>query len=255
MTIVETKGGFDQPAPQDCSTDANVTRSLLGYLALTGPFYVALSLAQAFTRSGFSLTRDEWSLLALGHFGWIQVVNLVLTGAMTIAGAVGVRRALGCSADAGTWAPRLLVGYGIALIAAGIFRADPADGFPPGAPSGSSSHLSWHATLHVVSGSIGFGCLIAVCFVFARRYARLGRRRAAGASRVVGVVFAIAFAGIATGATTAAINLGFTAAVVASYAWLTAVAVDLYRGTRLEEREQTSTYGSALTVRTFDEAI
>ena len=240
-TIAETRGSFDRSAQQVCSTDANVTRSFLGYLALAGPFYVVVPLVQALTRSGFSLTRDEWSLLALGHFGWIQVVNLVMTGAMTIAGAIGVRRALGRSADAGVWAPRLLVGYGIALIAAGIFRADPADGFPPGSPSGVSNQFSWHATLHILSGSIGFGCLIALCFVFARRYARLGRHGAAMASRLVGAVFAIAFAGIATGATNAPINLGFTAAVVASYAWMTAVAVDLYRGTRLEEREQALT--------------
>ncbi|MGA3148496.1 MAG: DUF998 domain-containing protein [Acidimicrobiales bacterium] len=238
MTVAETRGRFDHPEPQTCSTNANVTRSLLGYLALAGPFYVVVSLAQALARSGFNLTRDEWSLLALGRFGWIQVVNLIVTGAMTIAGAIGVRRALGRSADAGLWAPRLLVGYGVALVAAGIFRADPADGFPSGPPSGPTGQLSWHATLHVLSGSIGFGCLIALCFVFARRYTRRGQHRAAGASRVVGVVFAIAFAGIATGATSAAINLGFTAAVVASCAWMTAVAVDLYRGTRLEEQEQ-----------------
>jgi hypothetical protein len=240
-TIGDTKGGVDPSGPLACSTEANVTRSLLGYLALAGPFYVVVSLVQAFARSGFSLTRDEWSLLALGHFGWIQVVNLVMTGAMTIAGAIGVRRALGRSADAGVWAPRLLVVYGVALISAGIFRADPADGFPPGSPSGPSTQLSWHATLHILSGSIGFGCLIALCFVFARRYARLGRHRAAIASRLVGAVFAIAFAGIATGATSAAINLGFTAAIVASYAWMTAVAVDLYRQTRLEERQPAPT--------------
>ena len=240
-TIGDAKGRFEHSYPQECSTDANVTRSLLGYLALAGPFYVVVSLAQALARSGFSLTRDEWSLLALGHFGWIQVVNLIATGAMTIAGAIGVRRALGRSADAGLWAPRLLVGYGAALIAAGIFRADPADGFPPGAPVGASSQISWHATLHILSGSVGFGCLIALCFVFARRYARLGRRGAAITSRLVGAVFTIAFAGIATGATSAVINLGFTAAVVASYAWMTAVAVDLYRQTRLDEREQALT--------------
>jgi Protein of unknown function (DUF998) len=233
----ESNGLFEHSPPQACSTDANVTRSLLGYLALAGPFYVVVSLVQALARTGFSLSRDEWSLLALGHFGWIQVVNLVTTGAMTIAGAVGVRRALGRSADAGVWAPRLLVGYGIALIAAGIFRADPSYGFPPGSPTGASSQLSWHATLHILSGSIGFGCLIALCFVFARRYGRLGRHGAAMASRLVGAVFAIAFAGIATGATGAPINLGFTAAVVASYAWMTAVAVDLYRRTRVEERQ------------------
>jgi hypothetical protein len=38
---------------------------------LSGPLYVLVSLAQALTRAGFSLRRDEWSLLALGHVGWI----------------------------------------------------------------------------------------------------------------------------------------------------------------------------------------
>jgi hypothetical protein len=46
------------------------------------------------------------------------------------------------------------------------------------------------------------------------------------------MVFAAGFAGIATGAASEAINLGFTAAVIFSSAWLTAVAVDLYRRTR-----------------------
>jgi hypothetical protein len=124
------------------------------------------------------------------------------------------------------------------LIGAGIFRADPANGFPPGSSSGTLTHLTGHATLHVLSGSIGFGCLIALCFVVARRYSRGEHPRAAVASRAVGLVFAIAFAGIATGATSEAINLGFTAAVVISYAWMTAVAVELYRRTRLEGREE-----------------
>lgn len=59
-----TKAGFDHSKPQACSTDADITRSLLGYLALGGPFYVVVSLARAMARSGFSLTRDEWSLLS-----------------------------------------------------------------------------------------------------------------------------------------------------------------------------------------------
>jgi hypothetical protein len=51
-----------------------------------------------------------------------------------------------------------------------------------------------------------------VCFVIARSYAHREQHRAALVSRAVGVVFAIAFAGIATGAASAAINLSFTAA-------------------------------------------
>jgi hypothetical protein len=79
--------------------------------------------------------RDEWSLLALGHPGWIQQVNLVMTGAMTIAGAIGVRRALSRSAGAGPWGPRLLTGYGVALISAGIFAPIPPMGSRPALPA------------------------------------------------------------------------------------------------------------------------
>ena len=110
-TIPNAQGTVRRPRPRGCAASGNITRSLLGYLVLAGPFYVAVSLAQALTRPGFSLTRDEWSLLALGPMGWIQMVNLILTGGMTVAGAIGVRRAVGRSAPGGVWAPRLLAGY------------------------------------------------------------------------------------------------------------------------------------------------
>ena len=225
------------PNPRNCSTSGNVTRSLLGYLVLAGPFYVVVSLAQALTRSGFSLARDEWSLLALGHLGWIQMTNLMLTGVMIIAGAAGFARARGSGVAGGTWAPRLLAGYGVTLIGAGLFRADAAGGFPPGTQPGHAVHLTGHGTLHLLFGSAGFACLIAACFVVARMYAQRGDRPAAVASRVAGTVLAAAFGGIASGAGSAAVNLVFTAAVIISCGWLTAVAVDLYRGTRRAQLE------------------
>ena len=181
-TIAETTPGAR--TRQDCSAAGNVTRSLLGYLALAGPFYVVVSLAQALTRHGFDLARDEWSLLALGRLGWIQQANLILTGVMIIVGAVGARRAIGASL---TPAPgrRLLAGYGLGLIGAGIFRADAADGFPPGTPGGRGAHVSGHAMLHLLFGSLGFACLIAACLVIARSYHRRADRRGAVASGVV----------------------------------------------------------------------
>jgi Protein of unknown function (DUF998) len=226
-------------APRGCSTAANITRSLLGYLALAGPFYVVVSLTLALTRPGFSLSRHEWSLLTVGHHGWIQTANLVLTGAMVVAGAVGVRRAVGRTRSAGTWAHRLFAGYGFALAGAGVFRPDPADGFPAGTPAGPPAQVSWHSLLHLLFGAIGFACLIAACFVITRRYARSGRRRAAAASRTIGVFFVVAFAGIASGAGNSAINLAFTAAIIASSGWLTYVAVDLYRRTRHDDPAMT----------------
>ena len=137
MSAVAGSTQDTRPRRQDCSTAGNITRSLLGYLALAGPFYVVVSLAQALTRHGFDLGRDEWSLLALGRLGWIQQANLILAGVMIIVGALGARRAIGRFADAGTWAPRLLAGYGLGLIGAGIFRADALTGSRPAPRAGA----------------------------------------------------------------------------------------------------------------------
>lgn len=47
-----------------CTPAGRITRSLLGWGVLAGPFSVVVSLAQAPTRDGFDLTRHEWNLLA-----------------------------------------------------------------------------------------------------------------------------------------------------------------------------------------------
>src|SRR3954447_22494687 len=79
---------------QQCSPAARITRSLLGYGVIAGPFYVAVSLAQALTRDGFQLDKHSWSLLENGNLGWIQVTNFIVTGLMTVAAAAGLRRAV-----------------------------------------------------------------------------------------------------------------------------------------------------------------
>jgi hypothetical membrane protein len=211
-----------------CSPQTRVTRSLLGYGVLAGPFYVAVSLAQALSRDGFDLTRHEWSLLAVGPGGWIQVLNLVVTGLMVVAAAVGIGRAL-TGERAGRWASRLLAVYGVALVAAGAFRADPMNGFPVGTPDGPPVHPSLHGTLHLVAGGVGFLALVAATWLLARHLARGGHRRQAVFARVTGVLFLVAFAGIASGAVSPALNLAFTAAVLLSWAWLSLTSLHLYR--------------------------
>lgn len=213
------------PTRHNCTPAARVTKSLLGYGVIAGPFYVVTALAQALTRDGFDLTKHSWSLLSNGSLGWIQIINFVLTGLMTIAAAVGLRRALGDGIGR-TWAPRLLGAYGACLIAAGIFRADPAQGFPAGTPDKAS--VSWHGTMHLAAGSVGFLCLIVSCFVLARRFARDGQPRLARFSRATGVVFLVAFAGIASGSH-GPVTLAFAAAVVIVCTWITTVSIRLYR--------------------------
>jgi hypothetical protein len=209
---------FDRPAA--------VTRSLLGYGPLAGAFYLVSGLAQALTRDGFDLTRHDLSLLANGPLGWIQVTTLVLSGLMTVAAAVGVRRALG-----GGWGPGLLAGYGLALVAAGAFVADPMDGFPVGTPAGPPAEISTAGLLHMAAGGLGFGCLVVAALVLARRFAGEGRRGWALGSRVTGAVVLLGFLGVASGSTSALAVLGLWIGVVTGWAWLGAVSVHLYRRT------------------------
>ena len=213
-----------------CDRRDAVTRSLLGYGLLAGPFYLIAGLIEASTRSGYHIARHDLSLLANGPLGWIHVTVLVLTGVMTIAAARGMGRAL-AGRRGGAWGSRLVAGYGLGLIAAGVFVADPMNGFPLGTPDGRPAHLSVHGTLHVVAGGLGFLCLIAATLVLAGTFARSGENRWAWFSRITGIVFAAGFAGLATGSSSAPIILGFWVAVALAFAWLGAVSLHLYRST------------------------
>ncbi len=214
-----------------CDPASRVTKSLLGYGVLAGPFYVGVALAQAFTRDGFDSTVHAWSMLALGEHGWIQVANLALTGLMLVAFAVGLRRALAPGRGA-RWAPRLVAAYGLSMVAAAAFPADAAYGFPVGTPEGPGT-VSWHGMLHLAAGAVGFTCLAVACFVIARRFSAEGRRPWAVVSRVVGVAFLAGFGAVAAGAGAPAANLAFIAAVVVVFGWITAVAADRYRSVGL----------------------
>jgi hypothetical membrane protein len=204
-----------------------VTKSLLGYGVIAGPFYVVVSLAQALTRDGFDLTRHAWSLLANGELGWIQVANFTVTGAMLVAFAVGLHRAL-AGGRGGRWAPRLIGAFGVGMaLSALVFRADPAQGFPPGAPE--QPELTWHGALHYPVAGIAFLSLVVACFVLASRFVAEGRRGWAAFSRVAGVVFLVGFAGLSASAGASWSVVSFIVALMVVFAWISAVAVHYYR--------------------------
>jgi hypothetical protein len=87
--------------------------------------------------------------------------------------------------------------------------------------------VSWHGAVHFVVAAIAFLALVAACFVFARRFASLGQRGWAVYCATTGAVFLAAFAGIASGSGTAALNVAFAAAVVLGWTWLSALAARL----------------------------
>lgn len=219
---------LDRSAPSCERPGVRVTRSLLGYGLLAGPVYVLAALGQAMVRPGFDLARDDVSLLSNGDLGWIQVANFVVTGLMVLAFSAGLARALAGGRGA-TWGPRLLAGYGLGLIGAGAFVADPMNGFPAGAPAGRPDIITAHGMLHIVAAGIGFLCLVAACFVIARRFAAEREDGWARFSRLTGLAFLVAFFAVASGSSSPAVVLSFWAALVLVWSWMASIAVHLYR--------------------------
>ncbi|MBO3103428.1 DUF998 domain-containing protein [Cellulomonas fengjieae] len=217
-TPVSSHSGTVDPA-------VRTTRSLLRYGVLAGPFYVIVSLAQALTREGFDLTRHAWSTLANGPLGWIQVANLLLTGVMVLAFAAGLRRAL-VAGPGHRWVPRLIAVYGAGLVLGGVFRADPAGGFPVG--SAAPTTPTAHGTLHLLTSGVGFVALAVAMVVVARRFASQRRPLGAALSSVAAVALLGGFAMISTSPGPAGV-LALTAGIVLAWAWVSAVAVDTSR--------------------------
>jgi Protein of unknown function (DUF998) len=221
-----TTRGFEQSGERHVTYAlTRQTRALLICGLIAGPFYIVVGLIQAFTRPGFDIMRHDLSLLANGDLGWIQITNLVLSGLLVIAGAIGMRQALQ-DGRGRTWGTILLGVYGLGLIGAGFFTADPAFGFPPGTPAAAHT-MSWHGLLHFICGGVGFLALIAACFVFARRFASQRQRVWAAYSVATGVIFFAAFAGIAAGSGQSWSVIGFWIGVVVAWAWISAMAVKL----------------------------
>ena len=221
-TTITNPEGARTPA-----TPTGATSRLLACGTIAGPMFVGVVVIQGLTRSGFDFTRDPASLLDDGSLGWIQITNFALTGLLIIAFAAGMRRVLS-PGRGGIWGPRLVGVLGLGSLAAGIFRPDPANGFPPGAPGGGNAASSWHGMLHMTCSSLGFLALIAACFVVARRFSAHGQRGWAAYSRISGVLFLTGFAAGPSGT-----RLGvaaFGVGVVIAMTWLTLLAVRLRAG-------------------------
>lgn len=199
-----------------------MTRALLAGGIVAGPLFLGAGVIQGLTRDGFDFTRNAISQLSLGDLGWIQVSNFLLTGALVIAGAVGMRRALR-DAPGGVWAPRLVGVLGASFPLAAVSAADPGGGFPAGDPGAHTASLSWRGALHMLGGMIGHLALCAALLVLARHFDAHRRRGWAIGSRLVplGVLAGFAGSSLTVAAFTAGAGLGLL--------WLAAVTARLLK--------------------------
>lgn len=204
---------------------AAVTRSLLGWGVVAGPFYLVVGLAQALLVPGFDLSRHALSLLLLGDLGWIQAVNLCLSGLMVLAAAVGFARVMPRRAN--VWAAIFLGLYGVSLLAAAIFPPDPMGGFPVGGTDATTASMS--GLLHLMAGAIGFVSLAVAAVIVGAWFRRAGRRGAAILSWIAAAIIVLGFVG---GAALAMVPAGIALlwlAVIVGWAWLAIASVTAYR--------------------------
>ncbi|MFW6598964.1 DUF998 domain-containing protein [Propionibacteriaceae bacterium Y2011] len=219
---------------------AAVTRSMLGWGVVAGPFYLAFGVILALTRDGFDLSRHALSLLTLGPGGWLQVLNLALTGIMVIVAGWGLLRALeGRGRGAG---PAVIVA-GASIVLAGVFRPDPVSGFPAGA----EATVSVSGLLHLGLGAVQFIAFAVAALLLARFFVSRQERGRALWSRVAGVLVLVAFAaGAALSAGPAGVALLWIA-VVTGFGWLLTASRWVYGVVPhpdLAKREQPVTTGS-----------
>lgn len=199
------------------SSGDRLTKTLLACGAVGGPLFVVTSVVEAFTRTGFDITRHPPSLLSLGDLGWIQIGNFIVSGLLLAAGAFGMRLA-----SASRWGSTLIGVLGIAMVFGGIFVVDGGLGFPAGAPAGVPSTMSWHAAIHLTAFAIGFASLVAACAVFARAFWAEHRRGWTIYSATVGIVcgacFVVFMSGLSRG------NLiPLWLAVIVGWTWISGV--------------------------------
>ena len=214
---------------QQVSTSPQLRIALIAG-TIAGPLYVGVGTLEAVLRDGFDIRIHSISLLANGAGGWIHSAMIVVTGLLTIIGAIGVSTV---QQRAGRRSYAMITGlvvYGLGVATAGLLRADPAEGFPIGTPPGSPMVITASGIGHLVAGGIGFLGLIVACLAGARRSARAGDRTWTVCSAAIGVYYLVAFAGIASGAGNPVINIAFTVAVVLGWGWLTALCIRALMG-------------------------
>jgi hypothetical protein len=205
---------------------AAVTRSLLGYGMVVGPFYLALGAGQGLLRDGFSFARHPLSVLANGPGGWVQTANFVLSALMVLAAVAGIARV---GVERSRAMRGALVVYALGMIAAAIFPTDPIDGFPPGTPLGVPTTMSTSGLVHLVAGAVTFIAMAIACWAGARTMSKRGERGLSRLSLLAGFVVFFGFFGGAAFSSSVGGVAGIWLAVVVGWAWLAIVSGHYYR--------------------------
>ncbi len=161
------RGDVATPPSLDGASLSPATLSLLAAGVLGALLFTVVYLVEGATRPGYDAWTDAVSLLSLGPGGWVQRANFALFGLVTLlAAAPGWRRALR-SGTAAVGHPALKAIEGLGLVVIGLRSQDPADGYPPGAPTPPRPTTS--AEIHLFSSFVTITAIALGSLLLARR--------------------------------------------------------------------------------------
>jgi hypothetical protein len=215
-------------------------RRLLRCGMWAGPVFTATFLAEGAVRGGYRPLRHPVSSLALGPRGWIQTVNFAVTGAATLAGAVGLHltgdRLAGSRLAGSRAGPVLVAAAGAGLIASAAFRTDPVGGYPPGTPD-MPAGFSRAGTAHNLAAIPVFFGLPAAAAGYGWRSWRAGQAPGftvycAATAMIMPVTMVLAGAGFGQSPRLGGYGGLFQrASIITGFAWLTALSARALSGT------------------------
>ncbi|HEX6034265.1 MAG TPA: DUF998 domain-containing protein [Anaerolineales bacterium] len=158
--------------------------------ASAGPLFTIAWFVEAFLHADYDSMRHAVSSLSRGNSGWMQDVNFLLTGVLTLSLAWGVWNVMR-SRNGSIRGPILLVIAAIGFIGSSFFKTDPLNGYPPGTPvlPVPPTLTGW---LHLLFAACIFG-LPAAGFMLAGYFDGRDERTWAVYSRVSALAFIVLY--------------------------------------------------------------
>jgi len=138
--------------------------------AVSGPLFILTFVIEGVMRTHYSQLHNPVSLLALGSFGWVQVVNFLITGVLVLVFANGLWRRYRTS-RAMSISASLIAILAFGIIGAGVFTMD-GSGVQYQGILTQTLHLSPHGILHRLFAGSTFCILPASSFVMACQFCK-----------------------------------------------------------------------------------
>jgi hypothetical protein len=207
------------------------TKALLICGAMAGPFFTIAWFLEGLARANYDPMRHPISALSIGEFGWMQVTNFFITGILTLALALGLRREQQLGAKS-IWVSILIGVVAIGFLGTGFFVTDPMNGYPPGTPVLLVPPTPT-GLLHLIFSAFVLGLPI-TCFLLSPLFAAQGERSWAIYSRITAIMFIIMYALAIAGFLQAEAFVNFAGlyqriSVVIGLTWMTLVSIYLLK--------------------------